>query len=274
MVDDPRTYGQVAAANALSDIYAMGAVPFAALNIGCFPSCLAPSVIEDILRGGLDKLTEAGALLVGGHSVIDEEVKYGMSVSGWVHPRDLTPNSRAQPQDVLVLTKPIGTGLLINALKGELLSEEDYSTLTYWLTRLNRLEAEVMIEIGVNACTDITGFGLLGHAWEMASGSGVQISLNFSRVPKLPNVLDWASMGLVPKGSYANHRHLRPHLDLSNVSEAELDLLLDPQTSGGLLISVAPNKVDQLRNTITQRGGYSWIIGEISTGDPKIVVGR
>ena len=244
IVDDPYTFGQIAAANALSDIYAMGGTPVLALNIVGFPNCLSPDVLAEILKGGADKVKEAGASLVGGHSVEDDEPKYGLSVTGTVHPSQILTNRGAKPGDQLILTKPLGTGILSTALKAEMLSAAGYEQAITVMSLLNDTALQAAKQGDINACTDITGFGLLGHAVEMANGSQVSIHLQTDQIPVIPEAMDAAGMGLIPGGMYRNRDYFSNKIHLSSeIDRTLLDILYDPQTSGGLLLSVAPDSV-------------------------------
>ncbi|MGM0472139.1 MAG: selenide, water dikinase SelD, partial [Bacillota bacterium] len=237
VVEEPYLFGQIAAANALSDIYAMGGEAVSALNIVGFPSDLAPEILEQILQGGAKKVKEAGAILAGGHTIEDESTKYGLSASGLVHPDRLVANAGAQPGDKLVLTKPLGIGISVTAISGGLSAGEVDNPAIAAMITLNKEAAEVMQEVGVNAATDVTGFGLLGHLWEMVSASEVQAKLEFSQIPLLPNVVEWAEMGLVPGGAYRNQDYISEQVTITDqLTEAKEDILFDPQTSGGLLI--------------------------------------
>jgi selenide,water dikinase len=246
IVDDPYMFGQIAAANSLSDVYAMGGKPIVALNIVGFPECLDISILGEILKGGADKVKEAGALLVGGHTVSDNEPKYGLSVTGEVHPDKVLTNAGAKPGDVLILTKPIGTGILNTAIKAELLSDEDITIVTDTMRTLNKVAADPLADLKVNACTDVTGFGLAGHAFEMADGSGVTIHLNYSAIPILPHVEEHASMGLVPGGTYRNKAYIKDNIKINHEGDLVSDILFDPQTSGGLLVSLPKDQVETL----------------------------
>lgn len=241
IVDDPYTFGRIAATNSLSDVYAMGGNPATAMNIVCFPNCLDPLVLAEILRGGQDKMIEAGCLLVGGHTVEDDEPKYGLSVMGFVHPDKVWMNSTAKPGDVLVLTKPIGAGVMNTALKGGMIeqSSTEFQTAMDCMQRLNKYAKEKLDGLTVHSATDITGFGLLGHVYEMAKGAGVTMHLHVENVPLLPESFGFAKMGLVPAGAYANREYAghAVHCD-GNVTVTDQDLLYDPQTSGGLLVSM------------------------------------
>lgn len=237
MDDDPYLFGQIAAANSLSDVYAMGGKPLLALNIVCFPACEDMDVLGEILRGGADKVAESGAVVTGGHSVDDKEIKYGLSVTGLVHPDHIWRNTGAMPGDILILTKPIGTGVMNTAMKGDLLSESQRTQLLETMARLNKYAAEAMIDskVPVHACTDITGFGLLGHLLEML-GDSVSASIVSQNVPFLDGALEMASMGIVPAGAYRNLEHVEHDVMFEN--KKFMHLLADPQTSGGLLFSV------------------------------------
>jgi selenide,water dikinase len=247
IVNDPYDFGRIAAANALSDVYAMGGRPLTAMNIVCFPiGTMDKEILKKILRGGLEKIHEAGAVLAGGHSVDDVELKYGLSVTGLVSPDKVWTNGGAQPGDALILTKPLGTGILATAIKAGLISPEAEKQVIDVMVTLNNKAAEVMSTYSVHACTDITGFGLLGHALEMAQASKVTISLEVHKVPVLSEVLDHAGLGLVPAGSYANRNFCASHVrEVGNIDPMYLDIIADAQTSGGLLIALASNEVEQ-----------------------------
>ena len=271
VVDDPYTFGQVAAVNALSDVYAMGGKPLTCLNIVGFPvRQMEIDILRKILEGGLSKIHEAGAVLVGGHSVDDDELKYGLSVTGIVHPDRVVTNDGATPGDALVLTKPLGTGVIATALKGGLASEAAVSRMVASMTTLNRRSSELMQELGCHACTDITGFGLLGHALEIARASSVGMIIHAPRVPILEGALDYAAMGLVPGGSRANRDFASCRVDIQGeISPVLLDILYDAQTSGGLLISLPPKKADLLLDSLHKEGWtVSTIIGTIAE-EPK-----
>ena len=271
IVNDPYRFGQIAAVNALSDIYAMGGQPLTAMNIVCFPKkTLDKSVLKEILKGGLQKIHEAGALLVGGHSVDDVELKYGLSITGIVHPDKIMTNAGARPGDHLILTKPIGTGIIATALKAKSASLEAEEAMISMMIQSNRSAAEAMQDIGAHGCTDITGFGLLGHSLEMATASKCGMTLYASRVPIIPYALKYAQMGLVPGGTHANRNFCHHSLNVdSGVSTYMLDILSDAQTSGGLLISIAQDRSSLLLKKLHERGlSEAVIIGEIS-GDSK-----
>ena len=238
VVDDPYVFGQIAAANALSDVYAMGGEPKLALNIVCFPNCLDPSVLSEIMSGGADKVREAGAVLVGGHSVQDDEPKYGLSVTGFVQTDRILRNTGAKPGDVLILTKPVGSGIINTAAKAQMVSESHLSEAIRVMAKLNRYAAEAMRDFTVHACTDITGFGLLGHCAEMAGTGDITMELDVGAVPFMEGAKEYASGGLVPAGSYTNRKLSLKDVDAAGADELFLDLLYDPQTSGGLLYSI------------------------------------
>lgn len=264
IVDDPYLFGQIAAANSLSDVYAMGGKPLTAMNIVAFPiGCLPPEVLGEILAGGQDKIMEAGAVLVGGHTVEDQEPKYGLSVTGIVHPDRIWTNAGAKPGDQLILTKGIGTGVLATAARAEMFPTGVAASMQS-MAALNRTAAEVAGKYTVHACTDITGFGLLGHAYEMAAGSGVAIKLQSSEIPLLPDAAEAASMGLVPGGAYANREYLKTVIIASHVPVYIQDLCFDPQTSGGLLLSVPLSVAKALLQDLQQAGMIqAAIIGEV-----------
>ena len=253
VVNDPYDFGRIAAANSLSDVYAMGGRPITAMNVVCFPvKSMDKAVLKEILRGGLEKIHEAGAALVGGHSVEDQEVKYGLSVTGLVHPKKVLTNAGVKPGDALILTKPLGTGVLATAIKAGLISEKARTLAVQTMATLNRKAAEIMSGYPVNACTDVTGFGLLGHALEMAAGSKTEIVLFAGDIPLLPEVLDSVRMGLVPEGSFSNRNFCADQVHLSGrIDPVLLDILADAQTSGGLLVSIpeaqAPALLDDLK---------------------------
>lgn len=247
MADDPYIFGQIAAANAISDIYAMGGEPKLAMNIACFPRELSEEIIEKILRGGYDKVIEAGAMIVGGHSIQDTEPKYGLAVTGFVHPDQVVSNCNAKAGDVLILTKPLGIGILNLANKGEMIDNAVHQKAIDSMRTLNRFAKEAMMQVGINSCTDITGFGLLGHGLEMAKGSGVTLNIKANAVPVIKEALSLAKMGIIPRGAYNNKRFIDNQVWIDSKVPQELaSCLFDPQTSGGLLISVAENKAERL----------------------------
>jgi selenide,water dikinase len=269
VVNDPYDFGRIAAANSLSDVYAMGGRPVTAMNVVCFPvKTMDKAVLREILRGGLEKVHEAGAALVGGHSVEDPEIKYGLSVTGLVHPDRVLTNAGARPGDALILTKPLGTGVLATAIKAGLISDEAQVRAVETMATLNRKAAEIMAAYPVNACTDVTGFGLLGHTLEMARGSKVGITIFAEDVPLLPEVLDSVQMGLVPAGSFSNRNfcaHQIRHADA--IDPMLLDIVADAQTSGGLLISLPEDRAAALVEDL-KAGGVTdaAIIGRAAAG--------
>lgn len=276
IVDDAYAFGQIATANALSDVYAMGGKPLTAMNIVCFPvKSLDISVLENILRGGLDKMREAGVALVGGHTIDDTELKYGLSVTGTVHPKRMVTNSGAKAGDRLVLTKPLGTGIISTALKAGKVNEETVAKVTSSMATLNNKASELMQEVGVHACTDITGFGLLGHACQVAENSQIGIKIHSASVPFFTEVEEFAKMELCPAGLHRNKEFYSQMVEFTTqVPEHVQDILFDPQTSGGLLISLAPEAAQQLLDRLHELGvPDATIIGEvISRPTPKILV--
>jgi selenide,water dikinase len=249
MVDDPYTYGQITAANALSDIYAMGAEPLFALNIVGFPANSLPlEVLAAILKGGADKAAEAGVSIIGGHTIIDAEPKYGLAVTAVIHPGKVISNAGARAGDRLILTKPLGTGIITAALKQGKASDDALAEATGVMIALNKGAAVAMVTVGVHACTDVTGFGLVGHLAEMVSGSGVGAEINFSKIPVISEALQLVRQGIVPGSSIRNLEFIRDRLDIADgVSDDDLLVLADAQTSGGLLIAVSAEKADALR---------------------------
>jgi selenide,water dikinase len=271
IVDDPYWFGQIAAANALSDVYAMGGVPKTAMNLVAFPAKdMDISVLRKIIEGGLDKMREAGVVLVGGHTIEDTELKYGLSVTGFVHPDRVLTKRSLRPGDRLILTKPLGTGIISTAIKGGLASREITDQVTRSMAALNKTAADVMTDYPVHACTDISGFGFLGHLSEMVVGSGYGVRVAASRVPLFPETLQYAAMGLIPAGAYRNRDFRRFMVDFaSSVDRALQDVLFDPQTSGGLLICVAPEIAEELLKDLKAKGiKDAAIVGEVVT-EPK-----
>ena len=246
ILDDPYEFGQVAAANSLSDVYAMGGKPLIAMNIVCYPCSLGMEALREILRGGAEKVWESGALLVGGHSVDDREPKYGLSVTGIVHPDRVVLNSGALPGDVIVLTKPLGTGIVSTALMADLADSQAQRRLYQVMSALNDKASQAMLEVGAHACTDITGFGFLGHLMEMAEASGVSLEVHAGQIPVIEGALEYAQMGLIPGGLRRNQDFLAGKVEATDVDQSVLEVMFDPQTSGGLLIAVAPDRADDL----------------------------
>lgn len=275
IVDDPYVFGQVAAANALSDIYAMGGTPLLALNIVCFPvKTLDMGVLREILAGGLDKVHEAGAVLAGGHSIDDPEPKYGLAVTGTIHPKKIVFNTEAKVGDRLILTKPLGTGIISTAIKAGKAGKKAVAAITKSMTALNRKASELMLETGVNACTDVTGFGLLGHAANMVDGSDVGMVINSASVPFFPEAKGFAEKGLIPGGLQRNRDYRMKMLEVSaGVPKYLADILFDPQTSGGLLIAVPERKASELLKRMQQEGiREAAIIGEVVAAPKGIIV--
>lgn len=264
IVDDPYLFGQIAAANALSDVYAMGGAPRLAMNIVCFPRELGLEVLNEILKGSMDKLAEASVLLVGGHSVEDSEVKYGLSVTGFAHPGKITTNRGAVPGDALILTKPIGVGVITSALKAGRIKPAQVEGALSSMKTLNKAASEAMLEVGVNACTDITGYGLMGHAMEVAKGSGVSLEIFFNSVKVFPHALELVrKKANRPRTIATNREFLRADVKMTGLTEDEELMLYDPQTSGGLLISVPNEKSMELLAKLSQRGVDASIIGNV-----------
>jgi selenide,water dikinase len=274
IVDDPYTFGQVAAANAISDIYAMGGKPLTALNIVAFPiSTLDKRILSEILRGAGDKMKEAGVTLVGGHSIDDKEPKFGLAVTGLIRPDRVRTNAGAKPGDRLILTKPIGVGILTTSIKKGLLSDAEIERVSRVMTTLNRKAAEIMEPYDVHACTDVTGFGLIGHALEMAKGSGAGIRLERSRIPILPRVRELAEAGSIPGGTKNNFAHVCADVDFPDgMDQIDRWILCDAVTSGGLLISVAGGQSERLLHELTEAGVEASLIGEVVAGHPGRIV--
>ena len=271
IVDDPYSFGQIAAANALSDIYAMGGEPLTAMNIICFPiTKMDISILQKILKGGLDKLKEAETLLVGGHSVEDDELKYGLSVTGTIHPDHILTNRGARVGDQLILTKPLGTGIINTAIKGNLVKEDLIQEVTTLMSSLNRTAAQEVGAYDIHACTDVTGFGLLGHVCEMIEGGKMGLVIYPSRMPFIREVLNFARMGIVPAGTHRNKDFRKDYLiGLEQTEPAIVDILFDPQTSGGLLIAVAKEQSAELAAKLVHKGlKDTSIVGEF-VPEPK-----
>ncbi len=266
IVDDPYDFGRIAVANALSDVYAMGGKPLTALNVVCFPqNTLDFSILREVLKGGLDKMHEAGVILLGGHTVDDPELKYGLSVTGVIHPAKVVHNNTARPGDSLILTKPLGTGIISTAIKGGAASQKAVDRIVKSMTALNRAASEAMLEVGVNACKDITGFGLLGHACEMIEGTKVGMEINAAAVPLFPEAKEYYDMGMVPGGLNRNRDYRKNMVVMdAKVPQYLQDILFDPQTSGGLLIAVPQAKAPALLKKLRFQGvKEAAIIGEV-----------
>lgn len=273
VVDDPYDYGRIAAANSLSDVYAMGGVPKLAMNVLCVPDSWSSDITAEVLRGGYDKCLEAGAIVCGGHTIRDDEPKYGLCVSGFVSPDRVMKNSDSKPGDILILTKPLGTGILNTAIKGGLLDDSVTNTLIESMATLNKRAAEIMSDYPVNAVTDVTGFGLAGHAYEMAEGSGNTIVLDTSSLPLLPMTYDMAQMGIVPAGAYRNRDWIGcGAAAVEGVDLALTDILFDPQTSGGLLISIPEKEGQMLLEALKKELPDSAIVGRVEEYHDKPII--
>ena len=262
LVDDPFSFGRIAAANALSDVYAMGGRPVTAMNLAFFPACSVPtSVLADILAGGSHALREAGACLVGGHTVEDHELKYGLAITGLIDPARLVRNCTARPGDLLVLTKPLGTGIVATAIKAQLVESALEAEAIRWMTLLNAGAADLMVELGASSATDVTGFGFIGHACEMALGAGLSFSIELARVPVLAGVAGLVQDGLVPAGCYRNRDHYSRQV--SGITGDPLLPLFDPQTSGGLLIALPPAAAREYLARSADAGAFAVCLGEV-----------
>jgi len=267
IVDDAYTFGQIAAANALSDVYAMGGRPLTAMNMLCFPiKTMGTSILEDILRGGMDKIHEAETVLIGGHTIEDDELKYGLSVTGIVSPERLVTNSGAKVGDRLILTKPLGTGIINTAIKAGLASDDLIERISKSMATLNRSASELMQEVGVHACTDITGFGLLGHAAQLAERSQVALEFDLESIPYFPEVTEFAQQGLCPGGSFRNKDYYKDKVRFAGeIPEHIQDILFDAQTSGGLLICLELDKAEVLLKRLQNAGvTEAVIVGEVT----------
>lgn len=264
MVDDPYLFGQIAAANSLSDVYAMGGNPATAMNLLCFPSCLDISVMQAILEGGYSKVQEAGAIIAGGHTITDPTPKYGLCVTGFAHPNDILTNSNAKEGDVLVLTKPIGLGIMNTANKAGLLDRNTQTHIGNIMSTLNKCAKDNMSGLKVHSCTDITGFSLLGHCYEMADGSNLSMELYRNEISIIDGALNYASMGIIPEGMYHNQDYLlnRCLFDKS-ISQEYRDLLFDPQTSGGLLLSLPKDDAKEYVKRMNEYNNWTSIIGQV-----------
>lgn len=263
VVDDPYLFGQIAAANSLSDVYAMGGKPVVAMNIVCFPNCLNIDILGEILKGGADKVLEAGAVVIGGHTVEDDEPKYGLSVMGLVHPDKVLKNYGCKPGEVIILTKPIGTGIVNTAIKASIASENAYNKAVKIMSTLNKYSGEIVAEHKVSACTDVTGFGIMGHGCEMAEASKVTLKFYMDSIPYIEEAEEYAEMGLVPAGTYNNRGYLDGKYKLSGLKEWQEDLLFDPQTSGGLMVSCDREEANKIMEKLEKLDIESEVIGEV-----------
>jgi len=264
MVDNPYQFGQIAAANSLSDIYAMGGSPKLALNILCCPEDMPMETVQGILQGGYEKVQEAEAIIAGGHTIKDQEPKYGLSVTGFISPDRVLTNSNAKIGDIIILTKPLGTGILNTAAKAKLITQATVDATIASMVMLNKRAYQLMIKHSIHSCTDITGFGLFGHAYEMSVGSGVTIFLDSNAMPLLPEVRDMARMGIIPVGAYANRDYLKSKIRIDSTTPLDLlDILFDPQTSGGLLIAVSEKEAYTLLSELKGEIPCAEIIGQV-----------
>lgn len=277
-MDDPYYYGQIAAVNALSDVYAMGGRPLTAMNIVCFPCRkLGTDILVEILRGGAEKVSEAGALLVGGHTINDDEPKYGLAVTGVAAPGDIFRKGGFKPGDQLILTKPLGSGIITTAHKGDLVHPNSLEEMIHWMTTLNKYAADVARTVGVKTCTDITGFGLLGHVNEMIGEGGFDSIIYLDSIPLVNGVMDLAEQGLVPGGAKSNREYVLEKLVTTGGTNIDiwLDILCDPQTSGGLLMAVDKEKTEEAIRLLKDKGlTHSAVVGEISEGRTGMITLR
>lgn len=264
IANDPYTFGQIAAANALSDIYAMGGEPKFALNVMCIPKDMPKNIVHEILKGGYDKVFEAGAVIAGGHSIFDDEPKYGLTVTGFINPQKVLKNSGAQTGDMLILTKPLGTGILTTAVKAELISDETADLLIKSMSALNKTARDIMIKYDVHACTDVTGFGLLGHLLEMCQGSDKSAEIYTKNLSILPEAEEFSKMGLLPEGMYRNREFAENYVDTGNTPLYLQDILFDPQTSGGLLIAVSHSDFENLFSELSKALPNVSAVGKIT----------
>ncbi len=267
IVDDPYAYGAIAAANSLSDVYAMGGRPFLALNILAVPENLPQSLTSEILRGGAEKAREAGVVIAGGHTIKDPEPKYGLVVIGFVDPRRVITKAGLRDGDMLVLTKPLGFGLTTTALKRDQADEADVQEAVGWMTRLNRSASELAVDLELEAGTDVTGFGLLGHGCEMAASSGVKLEIRLAQVPFLKGARKYADREAYAGGLLDNRSYFGPQVEFGpGISEVEQMMLFDPQTSGGLLLGMAADKMSTFTARARERGQDTWVIGQVKAG--------
>ena len=272
IVDDPFLYGQIAAANALSDVYSMGGEPKLALNILCLPEKMEKADVQEILRGGYAKAYEAGAIITGGHTIHGAEPIYGLAVSGFVHPKKVLTNSNARPGDVLILTKPLGVGILTTAAKAELVEQSVLDRIYRQMAALNRAARDVMVRYPVHSCTDVTGFGLLGHSFEMAQGSGCTIHLKAGWIPYHPEAYEMAEMGFIPSGAYRNREYAEPGVKVTGVvSRAMQDICYDPQTSGGLLMALPEEPARECLKALREAIPEAAIVGYVTEPEDSAI---
>jgi len=264
MVDDPYIFGQIAAVNALNDVYAMGGQPLLVMNLVCYPQCGDMAMLRKIMEGGLSKVKEAGALMVGGHTVDDNEPKYGLSVCGHVHPDKVISNGTARPGDIIFLSKPLGSGIIATAIKAEMASKPAMEEAIQWMSMLNKTGSEVMQQVGVNAATDITGFGLAGHLFELAAASNIEVELNCDQIPFMEGALEYAGLGLIPAGAYTNRDYLADKVEYQEeMDTTRLDLIFSPETAGGLLVAVDQGKADVFKKAMQERNCFCRPIGKV-----------
>ena len=275
VVDDPYQYGAIAAANALSDVYAMGATPFLALSIAALPPDLPVELSSEIIRGGAEKVKEAGAVIAGGHTIQDKEPKFGLVVLGKVNPQRIFTKAGLKPGDHLVLTKPLGFGVTTTALKRDRAEYSDVTEVVDWMMHLNKIPAEVGGLLDLKAATDVTGFSLIGHSWEMALGSDVGLRLVYDQIPFLAGAKKYADAWMFPGGAVDNRNYFSERVSITgNLTDAEQMLLFDPQTSGGLLLGVPDTKLNQFVELCKSRGEMTWVVGEVTTSGLIEVVGH
>ena len=272
IVDDPYLFGQIAAANALSDVYAMGAEAKLAMNVMCVNLKMGQEAIRLILEGGYSKAYESGVIITGGHTIEDKEPKYGLSVTGFVHPQKLLRNSSARPGDVLILTKPLGVGILMTAAQGDFVAQPLLQQLYAQMAQLNKTARDVMVRYDVHSCTDVTGFGLLGHACEMADGSETTIHFDTSSIPFHKEALDMAAMGFIPAGAYRNRDFAAGRVSAEGIDKGMMDVLYDPQTSGGLLIAVSEKDAVLLERSLKDVLPCAAVIGYVTAREGESIV--
>ena len=273
IVDNPYLYGKIAATNALSDVYAMGGEPKLALNIMCAAEGMSDETIREILRGGYDAAYDAGAIITGGHTIKGAEPIYGLAVSGFVHPEKVLTNSNAQPGDVLILTKPLGVGIITTGAKADMVENDVMERIYMQMATLNKAARDVMVQYNVHSCTDVTGFGLLGHSYEMAQGSNCSVHIRVDAVPYHEEALELASMGLIPAGAYRNREYAEKGVAVrSNVSLAMQDILYDPQTSGGLLFALPQAEADRCLEQLQKTIPAAAIVGYISEKENAYII--
>lgn len=267
VVDDAYDYGAIAAANSLSDVYAMGGQPFLALNVAALPDNLPTEISSEIIRGGAEKAREAGVVIAGGHTVRDTEPKYGLVVIGFVDPRKMLSKSGLRIGDALVLTKPLGFGVTTTALKQEKADEQDIIEVVDWMKRLNKSASQLAVEFGLSGGTDITGYSLLGHGMEMAQASGISLKFDFEKIPFVAGARKYAKLGIFPGGAFDNKKHFEPDVTFADsIDEPDQMLLFDPQTSGGLLLGVPQDQLDNFLVRAGEMGQAAWVVGGVEMG--------